>query len=92
MLLLAAVSTRARGVLTVLDHHLLVSQFLNRALILLADPLQPVLHSVTRVFTVSIVTAMAIGSALRPISLVHVLVVAAPLRIVVTRLTADEGG
>ena len=69
-----------------------MGQFLNRALVLLSDPLQPVLHPVTRVFTVSIVTAVAIGSALRPISLVHVLVVAAPLRIVVTRLTADEGG
>ena len=92
LLLLTAVSAGARGVLTVLDHHLLVSQFLNRALVLLADPLQPVLHPVSRVFTVSIVAAMAIGSTLRSISLVHVLVVAAPLRIVVTRLTAHEGG
>lgn len=73
-----------------MDHNLLVSQFLNRALVLLADPLQPVLHSVSRVLTVSIVTAVAIGT-LRPIGFVHVLVITA-LCIVVTRLTVSEGG
>ena len=66
-----------------------MGQFLNRALVLFADSLQPVLHSVARVFTTSIVTAMAAIDTLRPISFVHVLVIA--LRIVVTRLVVHEG-
>ena len=64
-----------------------MGQFLNRALVLFANSLQTVLHSVSRVFAVSIVTAVAVGT-LRPISFVHVLVIA--LRIVVTRLTVRE--
>ena len=89
MLLFAAVSAGARSALTVLDHNLLVGQFLNRALVLFANSLQPVLHSVARVFTTSIVTAMAAIDTLRPISFVHVLVIA--LRIIITRLVAHEG-
>ena len=57
LLLLFATVSRT-GILTVLNHDLLVSQLLNRALVLISNSLQTVLHSVTLIYTIPIVTAL----------------------------------
>ena len=58
VLRLASVPARAGALTAVLNHDLLVSQLLDRALVLFSDALQPVLHPVPLVLAVSVVTAL----------------------------------